>query len=182
MKKTTPKTSNNTKKASKVSKNDQFPEELVKNRGWHEFYNYEANELFPSKESFRQRVAYTILKWSETDEALDLGQFFMVYKIPRETFRAWCAKYPDIKQAYLDAKLNVATRRRLGALNKQFEKEVVFKDMHTYDSDYLEINQYHASLRKDEDKQPHVFNVILDRPEVTSKAEMDYITSQIGKE
>lgn len=185
MKKTSGKITNTIKKPKSQSKKrvvQDRPEELSTSRGWHEFYSYESNELFPSRDSFRQRVAYTILTWSESEDALDLGQFFMIYKIPRQTFRDWCLKYPEINQAYQDAKLNIATKRRMGALKRTYDKDVAYKDMHVLDSDYLEINQYHAMLKKDEDKQPHVFNVILDKPEITTKEELDMITSRIGKE
>jgi len=67
----------------------------------------------------------------------------------------------------------LSSRKRKGALTRKYYKDVVYKYMHVLDPEYLAINKYHADLKKDEDGQQHTYNLILNKPAVVSKEEMD---------
>ena len=117
---------------------------------------------FPGKTECRERLCYTLMLWAGQDDALDIQQFSDFYGIDRDILRRWAIKYPeDIGVAFKNAKLTLGLRKRLGALKRTYDASIAFKDMHVLDSDYLEINAYHAALKSGEDRDGQVFNITL---------------------
>lgn len=104
----------------------------------------------PEKLDWRNRLIYTLFSWASLDTSLDIVQFCMEYKMHRRTLYKWSTAYNDIKEALDDIKVILGCRRRIGALTRRFDKDVAFKDMHMYDPEWLEINKYHAALKKEE--------------------------------
>lgn len=152
---------------------------LAKNHTYTDLIDKEAFIFFPEKDNWRKRVIYTLEKWVEKEDSVELQQFYDEYKIPRMTFRDWRDKYEDIKSAYLKAKLTMGSRRRVGALTKKFDRDVVYKDIHVYDDDWLVINKYNSDLKKEETHVPTTFvlqsngNGGLKKPEVITQEEME---------
>lgn len=145
---------------------------LTNNRTWLECMQDNAFMMFPEKDGWRNRFIYTLLEWASKEDSLDITDFPLEMKMHRSMFYRWIEKWPDIKQAHETAKLMLATRRRKGALTRKFDKDVVFKDLHKYDSEWLEINKYHSDMKKDEDKQAHTFIINGSKPRIVSKQEM----------
>ncbi len=146
--------------------------ELSNSRSWMDFLNKESLSMYPGKDEWRQRLIYTMHKWSEKSSSLEVMQFCMEYKIPYRTLKEWVAKYPEIKEAYDDVKLAVACHRRLGSMNKKLDGAYAYKDMHIYDPEWHEINKYHSDMKKDEEKQAHTFIISDAKPRIISKEDM----------
>lgn len=145
---------------------------LSNSRTWTDFIDQDALSANPGKDEWRQRLIRTMHAWSERSTSLEILQFCMEYKIPYRTLKEWVDKYSDIDQAYKDIKLIVACHRRIGSMNKKLDGAYAYKDMHVYDPEWLAINKYHSDMKKEEDKQPHVFIVQGGKPRIVSKQEM----------
>jgi len=152
---------------------------LTNNRTWRDFIEDDAFMLFPEKDDWRKRFMYTMLEWAEKEDSLEITDFALEMKMRRPLLYEWCDKFPDFKAAFDHVKLMIGSRRRKGALVRKFDKDVVFKDMHKYDPEWLDINKYHSDMKKEEDKQPHVFIVDGSKPRIVSKEEM--ITDRQGE-
>lgn len=168
------------KAVAKTKDNNTEVVELSNSRSWVDFVKNESYMLFPSNDDWRNKLKYSLIIWGLKEESLEIMQFCMEFKFAYRTIKEWVDKYPDLCEVYDEVKLMLACRRRLGALKKVFDKEVVYKDMHKYDPEYLEINKYHAALRKIEDELNDKLKVIwIDKTESTGlvpKRKVDYDT------
>jgi len=160
------------KESLKNTNSTSDPRELSNSRSWSDFVDKETIEIYCAKSEWRERLIYTMYKWSEKPTSLEVLQFCMEYKIPYMTLREWERKYPDIGQAYTNLKLNLACHRRLGSMNKKLDGAYAYKDMHIYDPEWLAINKYHSEMKKEEDKQSHTFVINTGKPTIISKEEM----------
>lgn len=162
----TAQTSKNTKRTLKLTP-------LSNNRTWLQMVQDNAYMMFPEKDDWRKRFILTLLEWASREENLEITDFAIDMKMHRSMLYRWVGKYPDIKEAFDMAKLMVGSRRKKGALKKVFDKDVVFKDLHKYDPEWLEINKYHSDMKKDEDKQMHTFIISNTKPTVKTKEEIE---------
>ena len=121
---------------------------LSNTRTWTDFMDESGFMLFPGQDEWRQLFINTLLMWAEKDTSFELMQFCMEYKFARTTLYDWRETYPDVKKAFDYVKLMLACRRRMGVLHKEMDRDMVFKDLHTLDPEWLEINRYHAELRQ----------------------------------
>lgn len=146
---------------------------LASNRTWLEFVQDNAFMMFPEKDDWRKRFILTLMEWASKEDSLDITDFALEMKMHRSMLYRWVEKWPDIKQAFDMAKLMLASRRKKGALTRKFDKDVVFKDLHKYDPEWLEINKYHSDMKKDEEKQAHTFIISDAKPRIVTKEEMN---------
>ena len=160
------------KTASKALQYSGDAHELSNSRTWVDFLSKETFSIYPGKDEWRQRLIYTMLKWSEKKTSLEIMQFCIEYKIPRRTLKEWVDKYPEVKDAYEDMKLALACHRRVGSMNKKLDGAYAYKDMHIYDPEWHAINKYHSDMKKEEEKQAHTFIINNDKPRIVSKEEM----------
>jgi hypothetical protein len=123
---------------------------------------------FPERSAWRQRLIYSLEQWvNEKDEKgrlpLEVMQFCSTYKIPYQTFIRWCHDHEDIGQVYTNVKLTLASRRRVGAMFRDYDKDAVYKDLHRLDPEWHEINMYHAALKDKERSDNEQKIVIIER-------------------
>ena len=156
---------------------------LNSQRTWQSFVSEECYSLFPDRDEWRKRFCYTLLEWAEKPDSLEIADFAIEQRLRRQTIYDWAKKYKDIADAYEMAKLIIATRRRRGAMLKQLDGNYAYKDMHRYDKEWAEINEYLARLKKDEGPANPTVTVLLSKPDVLSKEDMDSgITSKKEKD
>lgn len=160
------------KQPEKTLKSKSEIKSLSNARTWRDFIENDAYMLFPGKQDWRKRFIYTLLEWASKDDSLEIVDFALEMKMRRQTIYEWANKYPDLKEALDHARMMIGSRRRKGALVRKFDKDVVFKDMHKYDPEWLEINKYHSDMKKDEEKQAHTFIISNTKPRIVSKEEM----------
>lgn len=146
--------------------------ELSNSRSWMDFLDKETLGVYAGKDEWREKLIYTLLKWSEKQTSLEIMQFCLEYKIPYTTMKEWIEKYPDVKQAYNNAKLSIGCHRRIGSMNKKLDGAYAYKDMHIYDPEWHAINKYHSDMKKEEEKQAHTFIISDAKPRIVSKEEM----------
>jgi hypothetical protein len=146
--------------------------ELSKSHTYTDLIDKESYIFFPEKDAWRKRLIYAIEKWVLKETSVELMQFCIEYRIPRATLAMWRQKHLDIAAAFEEAKIILGCRRRIGALTKQYDKDVVFKDMHVYDPEWDIINKYHAQLKKDEDRGPVKFTINVTKPQIVSAEDM----------
>lgn len=158
------------KTASKITNHSVTSSEIANSHSWYDAIDKEAFIFFPSKHEWRQKLIYTMEKFSESPDSLTVLQFTHRYKIPYQTLVGWLAKYPDLKEAYGLMKSSMAMRRQVGAIKNDLNMAAAYKDMHRYDPTWgKEVDQYHADLKKEEEKQAHTFVVNVGRPKVQEK-------------
>jgi len=146
---------------------------LTTSETWKEFINNDTLMVFPGKNDWRKRFIYTLLEWASKDDSLEITDFAIEMKMRRTTLYRWAQEHEDLKEALDFARLMIGSRRRKGALTKRFDKDVVFRDMHKYDPEWLEINKYHSDMKKEEEKQSHTFIISNEKPRIVSKQEME---------
>ena len=174
-----------TKTKAPVSKaqtiNNSFDIQVLTNvRSISDFVKNDAYMYFPDKLDWRNRFCATVIECAEREDSLELVDFILEIRMGKTTFNEWQNRYPDIKEAVDFARLKIGSRKRKGALYRKYDKDVVFKDMHKYDPDWLEINKYHSDMRKAEEVKPTTFVIHTDKPEVVSKEEMENEIAQIN--
>lgn len=154
--------------SKKINKKDTSTELKIisKPSTWHEALQRESWLYFPDKQDWRERLINTMYEWAQLDDSLEITQFCIEWKIPRRTLYGWRDAHPDIKQAIDDIKIILGNRRRLGVIHKKFDKDMVLKDMHCYDPEWLEINKYHAELKRQEEVQKGI--VVVEIPSTPS--------------
>lgn len=145
---------------------------LTNRNTWIDFIKNDAYMEFPEKQDWRNRFIFTLLEWASKHDSLEIVDFAIEMKMRREQIYVWAQKYPDIGQAYEQAKLIIASRRRKGAMLKKLDGAYAYKDMHVYDSEWLAINKYHSDMKKEEEKQAHTFIINDAKPRIVSKEEM----------
>jgi len=160
------------KETRETSNRSRDIEPLTNKRSWSDFINNDAYMEFPEKLDWRNRFIYTLLEWASQEDSLEITDFALEMKMRRMTIYDWSNKYPEIKDALDQARLMIASRRKKGALTKKFDKDVVFKDLHKYDPEWLEINKYHSEMKTEESKQSHTFIISDAKPRIVSKEEM----------
>lgn len=160
------------KDSKKIPQNNTELEPLTNTSTWRDFLNNDSFMHFPEKHDWRKRFACTLLTWASKEDSLEITDFALEMKMRRSTINEWANKYSDIKDAFDLARLMIASRRKKGALTRKFDKDVVFKDLHRYDPEWLEINKYHSDMKKEEDKQAHTFIISDVKPRIVSKEEM----------
>jgi hypothetical protein len=127
----------------------------------------------PTNQQWRKRLISTMYHFAEDPENLEIMQFVAKYKIQRSKLYRWADTYPDVKSAFEDMKLLIAGNRRVGTMKKGLDGQFAYRDMHCYDPEWLEVNKYHADLKKDEERQSHTFIIKSDKPVVISKEELN---------
>jgi len=146
--------------------------ELSNCRNWRDFVDKESMGVYAGKDEWREKLIYTLLVWSERPTSLEIMQFCIEYKLPYMTLKEWIEKYPEIKEAYNNAKLVVACHRRVGSMNKKLDGAYAYKDMHVLDPEWHAVNKYHSDMRTEEAKQSHTFVINDSKPRIVSKEEM----------
>ena len=162
------------KKVSKAAPREASA--LSSNPGWD--LKAAAYLAFPGKEEWRERLIHAMYAWAEKEESLVMSDFTCQMRIAYMTFSDWLDKYPDIKNAWIQAKYIVGNRLKRGILTKTFDKEVVFKDLHKYDPEWHEINVYQANLKVEHDRQPTTFIINTAKPDITSREELREIVDK----
>jgi hypothetical protein len=160
------------KEAPETHNNTTTMQLLTTSETWCEFLNNDTFMLFPAKDDWRKRFMYTLLEWALKEDSLEITDFAIEMKMRRTTLYRWAEEYSDLKDVLDYARLIIGSRKRKGALTRKFDKDVVFKDMHKYDPEWLEINKYHSDMKKEEEKQPHTFIINDAKPRIVSKEEM----------
>jgi len=160
------------KRALETINNNIEIQPLTNIRTWKDFMDNDAFMEFPEKRDWRLRFIYTLLEWASKDDSVEITDFALEMKMRRSTVYDWANRYPDVKEALDQARLMIGSRRRKGALTKKYDKDVVFKDMHKYDPEWLEINKYHSDMKVEQEKQAHTFIISDAKPKVVSKEEM----------
>lgn len=136
-------------KSKKNSNPTTDPGTISKSSSADDFFYQENERFFPTQEAWRKRFIKTLISWANQPDSLDLVSFCRVYCMYRQHLYQWAAKYDDIATALNHVRMILGERRRTGALKKEFSETVAFRDMHVYDSEFLEINKYNAALRND---------------------------------
>lgn len=126
----------------------------------------------PTDPEYRKKVAYTVLYFAAQDTSYHLKSFCFTYGIPYETIYGWTKKYPEIANAWNRAKMWIGMRRQGSAEAKDLDGNLVKLTLHTYDQEWLDINQYHADLKNQEDDKQASVNIYLGKPDVLSSEEL----------
>ena len=137
-------------------------QEITKYASWQESLAATEFIAYPGKDQWRERFIYTLLKWAEHPDSLTIMDFCIEYKMDRNTLYRWAEEYPDIKAAYERIKLILANRRYKGALKKNLDKDVVFKDMHRMDPEWDDINRYWAAMKRDEQHANAATKIVIE--------------------
>lgn len=138
------------------------PKPLTKPASWLEAKDWQAFIYDPKKEKWRQQLIASMFEFFQDESKVELEQFCFEYKLSRKVLYKWRQRYPDLEEAVDEIKLLLASRRRVGALKRQYDKEVVMKDLHTYDPEWLLVNKYWSELKKSESADVKPSNIVIE--------------------
>lgn len=147
-------------------------QEITKFADWQTAIEAESFMNYPGKEEWRQRLIYTMLKWAELPTSETIMDFCIDYKLDVDTLKYWADKYPDLGKAYKIFKRILGNKSYKGAKHKIYDKDVVFKNLHTYDPDFDEVNKYWAELKKQDDPQLRASAKIIVEMEATPTTDL----------
>lgn len=168
----------------KTTQNSTQPNILSKNYAPEAIYRPEGNLMNnPQSEAWRAKLCDTIIHWAKLPDSLEILDFSFEYGFPRNLIRLWANKYEDVGSAYEFAKLMIGSRKRKGALVRAYDKDVVFRDMHNYDDEWMKVDAYHAQLKNYENasKEGNTF-IFQEAGKVVTKDELDNQNKQIHEE
>lgn len=126
---------------------------LSKNGLWNYNPSSQATMMFPEKDSWRERLIYSLHEWFKNPRHLVLEGFLYEYGIPRRTFDRWRNQFSDIGEAVEDIKIFLGARRREGAMRGELQYGAAYRDMHMYDPQWgPQVDEYHAKIKSTEGK------------------------------
>lgn len=124
-------------------------------------------------ETWRKRLINTLLTWASDESSVELVYFFRDYNIARSTFYEWVALYPDLHDAFVNAKLFIAGNRRNGSIKRKFEPNSAYRGLYKFDPEEKEIDSYIADLKKSSGEGMIGFVAIdTSKPPVQSRHEL----------
>lgn len=134
---------------AKINNHTMDKLELSNSRSFIDYLDEDSLRIYPGKDEWRKRLCYTMLKWGDREDALDIIQFCRAYKIPKSTLQGWVNRYPDIEKAFNEMKLFLGCNRRIGAMTRKLDTSAAYRDMHELDESWDRVNKYHAKLKTD---------------------------------
>jgi hypothetical protein len=132
----------------------------------------------PTSKAWRETLAEKILEFGMKDDTLEIMEFCFQNRILWKTLSDWRKKYPELQDAWDEAKLMIAARRRKGTIKKEYSGEYAYRDLHLYDPEWKEVNKYHAALKNQDFNLGNVLQYFAQKPEVTGKEEL---AKQVGE-
>lgn len=108
-------------------------------------------EINPKNEEWRARFCDKLIEYSLDPKSNHMKGFCVKNRIAVRTMEELVKRWPDIKEAWLDAKEFLGSHRYNSVWEKEGEKDLFFRDQHRYDADWhKEVNEYNAQLKKDD--------------------------------
>lgn len=146
----------------KIAHTITTPELLTTKYDWWESMAGEAFMFFPDKEKWRDRLRYTMLKYFENPQRIELDEFCIDHKLHPETLRLWRKNYPDLESTVRAIKIFIGVKRRLGVHTGKYNMASCYKDMHTLEPTWAEaVDKYHSELKKQEEQVARAYNVTM---------------------
>jgi hypothetical protein len=133
---------------------------LSKGHSWLYYMSDNSFKFYPSQSEWRERLIYTMYEWVQGD-VLEIMEFCVEYKLAYVTLREYVDKYEDVRKAYADIKLMLASRRRIGVIKRKYDKEMICKDLFRYDPEWLMVDKYHSDMKKNESGEQQKIGVVL---------------------
>ena len=121
-------------------------EQIAKTCRWLDSFTTDCWQQIPEKDGWQKRIIYSLFQWLENPENIMIEDFCYEHKIPVRTFRSWKTIYPQIGEAIIEAKIFIGARRRKGTMQFKYQYGSAYRDMHQYEPEWKEVDQYHAAL------------------------------------
>lgn len=140
---------------------------------WNHIYEIESFQVNPEKDGYFKRLGYTMIEYAiRNEEALEILDFCIEYKISRRTLYDWVEKDAGLKESFDFFKLILANRKKKGAMTRKYDYNVVRNDLYKYDPEYISSDKYQAQLKQAENLSNGTFVIFNDRPPVISKEQL----------
>jgi hypothetical protein len=107
-----------------------------------------AHRMFPENGAWRERLCYTLIESARDPEILEIIDFCNQFGMPYRTLRHYADKFPDVGEAYEYFKLNIAGRRRKGALVGKYNVIAAYKDVHRYDPEWVGLMKELSDIKE----------------------------------
>ena len=119
----------------------------------------------PVTEAFIDNVCKRLLDYSRSVDALYIGCFIREMGIPHRTFYNWLNTWPQLAEAFEDAKINIGYGRMQGAAKRHFDKSIIMHGQFQFGDNWKKEDAYQAELRKNEEEYIGAFKVHMHAPE-----------------
>ena len=137
------------KTALKKVDNSITEQEQAKVGQWFDYQCIFTGLKKPMNKAGIERLCHEVTSWASNDtQALKISQFYHKIGIPGRTWRGWCAVFPELKEAHDTAKEIIGDRREVGAMNHEYNTQVVAYTMPFYDPEWKEETARRAALKE----------------------------------
>lgn len=120
---------------------------------------------FSGKDEWRRRLVNSLRHWVGEEESLEIRQFCWDFRIPYMTLLHIREKYPEVDRVYKEIMAQLGVRKKIGAIKKIYEKDMVAKDLHVHLPEYKEVNDYWREMKVEQDNKPQTVVVEIKRVE-----------------
>jgi len=121
------------------------------------------------REEWRKKFIRTLEYWSCDDNALSIYQFCKEYGFTKRMLEVWRGKYPDVEDAFIEVKDRIGLNRWMLAFMRKASETLFLKDIHNYHKEWLDINKYHADMKKVDEGENGIQVVYLKEAPKTGK-------------
>lgn len=137
-----------TQKVSDEIKDYDSFKKYFSNRTWKDLVENKGLEDFDISQERRKFLFTLYLEWCELPDSLDTIVFCTTFRLHRQWIYDLVAKYSECKNLFEMGRLTIAGKRRTENYRKKLS-DTVYKDMYLYDSEWKEVEKFHASLRNE---------------------------------
>jgi hypothetical protein len=89
-----------------------------------------------TNEEWRAKLCIQIREFGVRKTTVNIKDFCPEYKITYRMIEKLIELYEEIREAWNDAKEFIAANRWNGAFSRKYDKDVMFRDQHRYESDW----------------------------------------------
>jgi len=164
------------KKTTKTTKSNELS---TTNVTWMDTLDWEAYTLRPDVGAWKERLAFTMKKWSENNMHFTVEEFCKNYKIGRCRLMQMAKQYEVIGEAYEEMKQYLADNRERFAI--KHDPNNVYRSIETLDKKWEEIEDRKAARanKSQESKQP--ITIVLKEPDTITAEQMKEEQDKIFK-
>jgi hypothetical protein len=137
-----------TEKISNEIKDYESFKNYFAKRTWKDLVECKGLEDFDVSQEKRKFLFTLYLEWCELPDSLDTIVFCTTFRLHRQWLYDLATKYTECKNLFEMGRLTIAGKRRTENYKKKLS-DTVYKDMYLYDSEWREVEKFHASLRSE---------------------------------
>lgn len=122
----------------------------LSNKKWTERLQDESLLHNPQSENWRHQTIEKMHEYFSDPDKLVFEDWLWDFGIYPPTWDRWTKEHDDFKRAHINVKMQLASRRKNGAMRYALNYQPAYRDMHCYDYKWAqEVDKHHAELKEE---------------------------------